>query len=315
MIRIGIDVGGTNLKAGIVDNDGRILHTKKIPLGAWQDGDYFMNQLCTLAEEAAKEAGFDKSEVESIGMGFPGAVNDETGVLTYITNIPVSGYPLREKFQQRWNVPVHLGNDANCAALGEFYAGAGRGCRSLVVVTLGTGVGGGIVLDGKILAGSNGTGGEVGHIVIVPGGDHCNCGRNGCWERYASATALKRMTVEAMNAHPESLMWQLTGGDASKAEGYTPFDAARQGDAAGAEVCKTYIDYVALGAANLVNIFQPDMLAFGGGVSAQEDLMEPLAKRIAEEDFARNAGVSSVKVSRCALGNDAGIIGAALLGK
>lgn len=315
MVYIGIDIGGTNLKAGVVDGEGKILYTKKIPLGPWQSGDYFLDQLCTLAEDAAKEAGFDKSEVASVGMGFPGAVNDETGVLTYITNIPVSGYPLREKFQQRWNVPVHLGNDANCAALGEYYAGAGRGSRSLVVVTLGTGVGGGIVLDGKILAGCNGTGGEVGHIVIVPNGDQCNCGRKGCWERYASATALKRMTVEAMNAHPESLMWELTGGDAAKAEGYTPFDAARKGDAAGAEVCRTYIEYVALGAANLVNIFQPEVLAFGGGVSAQEDLMEPLAKRIAEEDFARNAGVSSVKVTRCSLGNDAGIIGAALLGR
>ena len=315
MVYIGIDIGGTNLKAGVVDGEGKILYTKKIPLGPWQSGDYFLDQLCTLAEDAAKEAGFDKNEVASVGMGFPGAVNDETGVLTYITNIPVSGYPLREKFQQRWNVPVHLGNDANCAALGEYYAGAGRGSRSLVVVTLGTGVGGGIVLDGKILAGCNGTGGEVGHIVIVPNGDQCNCGRKGCWERYASATALKRMTVEAMNAHPESLMWELTGGDAAKAEGYTPFDAARKGDAAGAEVCSTYIEYVALGAANLVNIFQPEVLAFGGGVSAQEDLMEPLAKRIAEEDFARNAGVSSVKVTRCSLGNDAGIIGAALLGR
>lgn len=314
MIRIGIDVGGTNLKAGVVDGEGRILHVKKLPLGPWESGDAFLAKVCTLAEEAAAEAGFQKSDVASVGMGFPGAVDDESGVLSYITNIPLGGYPLREKFQQRWQVPVHLGNDANCAALGEYYAGAGRGSRSLIVVTLGTGVGGGIILDGKMLTGSNGTAAEVGHMVIVPGGERCNCGRCGCWERYASATALKQQTRAAMRAHPESSMWQLTGGDAEKAEGYTPFDAARAGDAAAQQVCRDYIEYVALGAANLVNIFQPEVIAFGGGVSAQEDLLEPLQRRIAEEDFARNAGLASVKITRCILGNDAGIIGAAMLG-
>lgn len=314
MIRIGIDVGGTNLKAGVVDGEGRILHTKKVPLGAWEGGDAFLAKLCTLAEEATAEAGFAKSEVASVGMGFPGVVDDESGVLTYITNIPLRGYPLREKFQQRWQVPVHLGNDANCAALGEYHAGAGRGSRSLIVVTLGTGVGGGIVLEGKMLTGSNGAAAEVGHMVIVPEGEQCNCGRRGCWERYASATALKQQTRAAMRAHPESIMWQLTGGDADRAEGYTPFDAARQGDAAAQRVCRDYIEYVALGAANLVNIFQPEVIAFGGGVSAQEDLLEPLARRIGEEDFARNGDLAAVKVTRCTLGNDAGIIGAALLG-
>lgn len=314
MIRIGIDIGGTNLKAGVVDAQGAILHVKKCPLGAWEGGDAFLEKVCTLAEEATAEAGFQKSDVASVGMGFPGAVDDEKGILTYITNIPLGGYPLREKFQQRWQVPVHLGNDANCAALGEYHAGAGRGSRSLVVVTLGTGVGGGIILDGKMLTGSNGTAAEVGHMVIVPNGERCNCGRCGCWERYASANALKQQTRDAMRAHPESRMWQLTGGDADRAEGYTPFDAARMGDAAAQQVCRDYIEYVALGAANLVNIFQPEVIAFGGGVSAQEDLLEPLQRRIAEEDFARNAGLSRVKVARCVLGNDAGIIGAALLG-
>ncbi|MGM9618572.1 MAG: ROK family protein [Oscillospiraceae bacterium] len=315
MVTIGIDVGGTNLKAGVVDESGRILHSKKIPLGPWQGGEMFTERLRTLAETAAEEAGFQKSDIAWVGMGFPGAVDDETGVLTYITNIPLSGFPVREYFQRQWDVPVYLGNDANCAALGEYHAGAGRGCRSLVVVTLGTGVGGGVVLDGKLLTGFNGTGGEVGHMVIVPGGERCNCGRIGCWERYASATALRRLTVEAMERHPESLMWQLTGGDSAKAEGYTPFDAARQGDAAAREVCEKYIDYVALGAANLINIFQPEMLALGGGVSAQEDLLEPVRRRIAQEDFARNAGLPRTRVERCALGNDAGVIGAAMLGK
>ncbi|MGM9662403.1 MAG: ROK family protein [Oscillospiraceae bacterium] len=315
MVTIGIDVGGTNLKAGVVDESGRILHGKKIPLGPWQGGEAFTEQLCALAESTAAEAGLKKSDVAWVGMGFPGAVDDAAGVLTYITNIPLSGFPVRERFQRRWDVPVYLGNDANCAALGEYHAGAGRGCRSLVVVTLGTGVGGGVVLDGKLLTGFNGAGGEVGHMVIVPGGERCNCGRLGCWERYASATALKRLTAEAMERHPESLMWQLTGGDSAKAEGYTPFDAARQGDAAAQEVCDKYVGYVALGAANLINIFQPEVLAIGGGVSAQEDLLEPVRRRIAGEDFARNAPLPRARVERCALGNDAGVIGAAMLGR
>ena len=312
---IGIDVGGTNLKAGLVNERGEIVHTERIPLGPWEGEERFAARLAELAFAAAEEGGAAPGEVRSVGMGFPGIVSEERGELAYITNIPIRDMKLRALFQRHWNLPVHLGNDANCAALGEYHAGAGKGCRSLVVVTLGTGVGGGIVLDGKILEGFNGTGGEVGHMVIVPDGRACNCGRKGCWEQYASANALKRMAREGMERDRNSLMWRLTGGDPSAVEGYTPFDAARRGDETAKQVCGEYIGYVALGAANLINILEPEMLAFGGGVSAQEDLLDAVRARIEEESFAGNASVPMTRVTRCALGNDAGIIGAALLGK
>lgn len=315
MYRIGIDVGGTNLKAGIVNEEFEIVYRKKVPLGKFAGADRFTRQLYELASDTAAEAGIGKEEISGVGMGFPGIVDDKAGEIVHITNIPLDRVPLRKLFQAYWNVPVSLGNDANCAALGEYYAGAGKDDRSLVVVTLGTGVGGGIVLGGRVVEGFNGTGGEVGHMVIVPGGEQCNCGRRGCWERYASANALKRSAVSAMQRHPESRMWRLVNGDIAKVEGYTPFDAAREGDAVAKEVCEKYIEYVALGAANLINILEPEVLAFGGGVCAQPDLIEPLRRRIREESFGCGTGIGMTRVEVCTLGNAAGIIGAAMLGE
>lgn len=315
MRSIGIDVGGTNLKAGVVDENYHLLYKKKVRLQPFSDGEEFGEMLLKLTQDVAKESGTELQDIAWVGVGFPGIVDDQRGVVVHITNLVIDDLDLRRIFRDRLGLSLHLGNDANCAALGEYYAGAGAGSHSLVVVTLGTGVGGGIVVNGKMIEGYNGTGAEVGHMVIIPHGEQCNCGRRGCYERYASANALKKYTAEAMEAHKDSLMWKLTEGKIENVEGYTAFDAARAGDPWGKEVCETYIDYVALGAANLINIIEPEVLAFGGGVCEQPDLMGPLAEKITKESFAYGRGLPMTKIVRCTLGNDAGIIGAAMLGK
>ena len=315
MRTIGIDVGGTNLKAGVVDENNQLLYKKRVRLPSFANGGEFAELLLALTQEVAKESDTPLGEIARVGVGFPGIVDDKKGVVVHITNLPIDDLALRRIFRERLDLELHLGNDANCAALGEYYAGAGMGSHSLVVITLGTGIGGGIVVNGKMIEGYNGTGAEVGHMVIVPHGEQCNCGRRGCYERYASANALKKYIIEAMEAHRDSLMWKLTEGKRENVEGYTAFDAARAGDPWGREVCETYIDYVALGAANLINIIEPEVLAFGGGVCEQPDLMGPLAEKITKESFAYGRGLPMTKIVRCTLGNDAGTIGAAMLGK
>ena len=202
---IGIDVGGTNLKAGLVSEDGALLATKKMPLGVWESAEVFAKTLVRLARELLAEYGMSEDSIEAIGVGIPGLVDSAKGIINYTPNIPMREVPITALMQREWDIPIYLGNDANCAALGEYYAGAGRGARSLIVVTLGTGIGSGIVVGGAIHEGFNGAGGEAGHMAIVLGGELCNCGRRGCWERYASATALVRLTKRVMDENPQAL--------------------------------------------------------------------------------------------------------------
>ena len=184
---VGIDVGGTNLKAGLVDQEGHLLAAARRPLSGFTGAEDFATDLTELVLQAAKEGGVGVEALESVGIGLPGAVDG--GNVLFTTNIPMENVPLAKLFRQRLDVPVYLGNDADCAAVGEFFGGAGRGCRDFVVVTLGTGIGAGIILDGKLRGGLASS--EAGHMVIQQGGEPCNCGRRGCWERYASATALR----------------------------------------------------------------------------------------------------------------------------
>jgi glucokinase len=307
---IGIDVGGTNLKAGVTDRDGRLLAVRRTPLGAFRGPEAFAADLAALAAQAAQAAGTAPESVESVGIGIPGAVAE--GKILFTTNIPMENVPLAELFAAHFPSPVLLGNDADCAAVGEYCCGAGRGTRNFIVVTLGTGVGGGLILNGRLYSGM-GAAGEVGHILLEPEGELCNCGRRGCWERYASATGLIRMTREAMEAHPESLLHAAAQRSGS-VDGRTAFQAAGQGDPAALALCERYAAYVAAGVVDLLNILHPEVLALGGGVAAapEELLLEPV-RRIAErESFGRHCG-RITRIVRAELGNDAGIIGAAML--
>lgn len=309
MYYIGIDVGGTNLKAGLVREDGQILAVERTPL-AFENPEQFARTLAQLGESVLRQAGVPASEVVSAGIGIPGAVAG--GDILYTCNIPLRDVPLSRLFRQYLDVPVLLENDANCAAVGEWLCGAGRGTQQFIVVTLGTGVGGGLILNGKLYSGS-GMVGEVGHMVIQHGGAPCNCGRRGCWEAYASATGLIRMTREAMEAHPESLLHTVAAQNGCM-EGRTAFDAAVQGDETALGLCRDYVSYLAAGVTNLINILQPEAVAIGGGVAAAPDrlLLTPLREIVERECYPRHTG-QLPRIVRAELGNDAGIIGAALL--
>ena len=313
MYYIGIDVGGTNLKAGLVDESYRIVATKKMPL-EFESMEQMGETLAKMAIALVEEYGISKDEVASVGMGFPGPVDNKAGVVIKTVNIPIRFMPVAEIFHRFWDVPVYLGNDADCAALGEFYHYEDKSIESLILVTLGTGIGTGIILGGKIHSGINGCAGEGGHIVIVHGGDECTCGRRGCWERYGSATALVRQTRDAMRDNPDSEMWKISP-TLEDVGGRTAFEAARAGDEAAKAVVEQYLDYLADGLANFINIFQPEVIALGGGVSheREESLLIPLQERVSTMCFGREAD-RHTKLVTAKLGNDAGIIGAALLG-
>ena len=308
---IGIDVGGTNLKAGLVNEEGTIVAVERTPLD-FQGPEPFAETLAQLAAAVMERGGVEVKDVAYVGMGIPGAVKG--GEILYTANIPMKNVPLEALFRKHLDLPVLLGNDADCAAVGEWSCGAGRGTKHFVVITLGTGVGGGMILNGKLYSGC-GAGGEVGHIVIKQDGVPCNCGRRGCWEAYASATGLIRETKEAMEQHPESALHAVAAANGG-VEGRTAFIAAENGDAAALEVCRTYVEYLACGLNSLINVLRPEMVALGGGVAAAPEqlLLEPVRKIVARECYARH--VDQVpRILRAEMGNDAGIIGAALLGR
>ncbi len=310
---IGIDLGGTNIAAGLVSLEGKIIHKLSVPTGATRHYTEILKDMAHVAIEVVAQAGYTMEDVISIGIGSPGNCDSQNGILVYTNNINFSNVPMRAEIQKYINKPVFLSNDANCAALGEYFA-IGKPMSSFIAITLGTGVGGGIILDGKVYAGANGAGGELGHTVIVHGGEPCTCGRYGCWETYASATALVRQTRIEMARNPFSLMCELTENNLERAGGKTAFTAARAGDPSGQKVVDQYIEYVALGIVNIINIFQPDMLVIGGGVCKEGDyLLHPIREFAAKETYKHN--MSPTQIAIATLGNDAGIIGAALLGK
>ena len=313
---VGVDIGGTNLKAGLVDENGVLLATQKMKVASIADDDGLAWTVASLVQELAHTVNISVSDVASVGVGVPGTVEIRSGSINYTCNLPLRNVPLRKLFHRYLSIPLYIENDANCAALAEFLVGAGRDSKRFVTITLGTGVGAGIVHNGKIYHGANGMAGEVGHMVIQRGGLPCPCGRHGCWEQYASATALKRMTAVALAAHPHSILAQVVAENEGRVSGQSAFIAARRGDPVGQQVCDEYVDYLACGVVNVVNIFQPDTLAIGGGVSneAEEQLLLPVQQRVARESIPCGRD-RRTRIVKAELGNRAGIIGAALLGK
>lgn len=313
---VGVDIGGTNLKAGLVDENGVLLATQKMKVASIADDDGLAWTVASLVQELAHTVNLSVSDVASVGVGVPGTVEIRSGSINYTCNLPLRNVPLRKLFHRYLSIPLYIENDANCAALAEFLVGAGRDSKRFVTITLGTGVGAGIVHNGKIYHGANGMAGEVGHMVIQRGGLPCPCGRHGCWEQYASATALKRMTAAALAAHPHSILAQVVAENEGRVSGQSAFIAARRGDPVGQQICDEYVDYLACGVVNVVNIFQPDTLAIGGGVSneAEEQLLLPVQQRVARESIPCGRD-RRTRIVKAELGNRAGIIGAALLGK
>lgn len=314
MYRVGIDLGGTNIVAGVVDDNYKIIGTGKLKTNASRPAEEIADDMAKTVFMAIEDAGLTIDDIEFMGIGSPGAIDPIHGVVTYANNLPFSNLPICQMMKERVGKDFFVENDANSAAYGEYIAGAGKGTKNFVAVTLGTGVGGGVIIDGKIYSGSNYAGGELGHTVISMNGERCSCGRYGCWEAYASATALIRQTAQAMHRYPDSLMWKLCDGDINNISGITAFNAMRNNDPIGRMVVDRYCEYVAVGISNIINIFQPDVICIGGGISREGDtLIEPIKAFVAGENYARSVKQKAV-IKTAALGNDAGIIGAAYLG-
>lgn len=312
MYTIGIDLGGTNIKAGVVDDSFNIVGRGERLTAMPRPGDEIMDDIAAASRDAVAQAGLTMDDIAGVGIGSPGTANAETGMIEYAGNLGLENYPMVEALKSRLGKPVFLANDADSAAFGEVMAGAAKGSDNVICVTLGTGVGAGVIIDGKILTGFNHAGGEIGHTVITQNGIPCNCGRNGCWEKYASANALVEQTQNAMQKDKASAMWGIAG-SLENVNGLTAFDGMRAGDKTAAKVVEDYIGFVACGVINIINIFQPQILCIGGGVSKEkETLLAPLRKIVERERFSRHAKVQTQLVT-AELGNDAGIIGAANL--
>lgn len=312
---LGIDLGGTNIAVGIVDDNFNIVARANRKTNAPRDINLIIDDMAGTCVDACNNLGVSMDDVASFGVGAPGAVDTVNGTVSASHNIGLFGENLVDMLYSRTGKRFYIENDANAAAYGEFLAGAGKGTKHFVAITLGTGVGGGMIVDGKIFTGGNFVGGELGHHVIVANGEQCSCGRKGCYEAYASATALIRQTKQKMLNNRESIMWKLVDGDIEKVNGKLCFDAADMGDTAAKEVVDMYRYYVAVGACNIANILQPECIGIGGGISAQkENLVAPIRAFIEDEIYSKGV-LPPCKVLAAELGNDAGIIGAAMLYK
>lgn len=309
---IGIDLGGTNIAVGVTDSNGNILGRAKKKTLAYRHYSEIFNDMAECAELACKNACLDFDAVECVGIGAPGAIDIKNGIIERSENLGFENVPVVSYMEEKLNRKVYIENDANAAAWGEYLVGAGKDCNSMVMITLGTGVGGGIIENGRILSGAYGMGGEIGHMVIKSGGEECNCDRRGCFEAYASATALVKQTKKAMCENPESEMWKLVNGNIDLVNGLTAFKA---NDSVAHKVVDNYLFYLSEGVINIVNLLQPELICIGGGISHEgERIIEPVIKAVKEFSYARNSK-RQTKIALATLRNDAGIIGAALLGK
>lgn len=311
---IGIDLGGTNIVAAVVDENYNIVTKASTKTNRPRPAEAIADDMAAMAIKAVEDAGLTMEQIEWVGVGTPGIANSSTGIVEFSGNLGFENTPLADYIRKHIDKPVYVENDANAAAYGEYLAGAAKGAKNAVCITLGTGVGGGIIIDGKIYAGSNYGGAEIGHMVIGLDGPQCTCGRKGCFEVYSSATGLIRMTKEKMELDPDSKMHAITAERGGKVSARTAFDAMREGDASAKEVVDFYIKALAAGITNTINIFQPDVLCIGGGVCNEGDpLLLPMKAIVEQENFTRNSP-KNAKIVIAELGNDAGLIGAAFLG-
>ena len=313
---LGIDLGGINIAVGLVDENGKILRKDSVPTGKLRKAEEIITDMASLCKKVTEDAGFKMEDVKAIGIGSPGTPDVKEKRIIYTNNIVNFVDVHIEKELQKYfpDMPVFLENDANAAAFGEKMAGAAKGLSDVIVVTLGTGVGGGIMIDGKIYAGFNHAGAELGHMIIKYDGKECTCGRRGCIEAYASVTALIEQTKEMMEMHPESKMHEIAK-KSGEVNGRTSFDAAKMGDSAALEVVKQYAEYVGMGISDFINIFQPEAVVVGGGISKEGDyLLDPVREYVSRNTYGCSImNIKKTKIVAAKLGNDAGIIGAAML--
>ena len=319
MYYIGVDLGGTNIAVGIVDENQKIIEKGSVPTKADRDGELIIKDMAELAARLLEKNHIPLSEVAYAGIASPGVANNDDGLVEYANNLPFLNFPIAKLFKKYLNVPkVYVENDANTAALGEAIAGAAKGVKDSLMITLGTGVGGGVILNGKVLTSFNYSGTELGHNVIEKGGRLCSCGRRGCFEAYSSATALVKQTEEKLfECHTKripTLMDDEVAANNGRVNARIAFSAMKKGDIPAKEVVDNYIDYLACGITNMINTFQPQILSIGGGICNERDwLLKPLEKIVDRDQYTRNSA-KKCKIVIAELGNDAGILGAACLG-
>ncbi|MDR0743830.1 MAG: ROK family protein [Tannerella sp.] len=312
---LGLDLGGTNIVAGVVDEAYHIISKKSIPANAGRSIEEVTYDMAEVSKEAVRGAGLRLSDVSSWGIGMPSCVNPATNLLVHANNFGWKNVPIYDYLQKHISLPIYISNDANCAAYGEVLAGAAKNYTDAIMLTLGTGVGGGIIMNKKIYAGADNMGAELGHTKLVYNGVRCTCGQYGCLESYCSSTALIRRTKEAVKEHPDSLIMGMAGQDANKINGEIVFESAKKGDALAIEIVDEYIRYLAAGISTFIVIFRPQVIILGGGIAHAGDLLlEPLNEKLFDCTFAAEE-IGIPKVIRAALGNDAGLIGAAFLEK
>ena len=308
---IGIDIGGSYIKSGIVKYDGEIVASMKIPTPLSVGVGSMENVFKTIAARLTEQAGITKENIIGVGVGSAGAVDSSRGEVCFAANLTMERFPLASVAEEALGLPVKVANDANCACLGEWKFGSGKNFSDMILVTLGTGVGGGIIVDNKLLTGNRGAGGEIGHMLLCKGGRQCSCGRKGCFEAYVSGGALVSQTIEAMQKDRKTKLWKIM--DESKM--ITPkliFDMSRE-DKLAKKIVGDYIVNLAEGLVDLGNIFRPQAIIIGGGLSAQGDyLIAPVREYVNGHLFAKDT-TPQVEILQAKLGNNAGVIGAASL--
>ena len=314
MVYIGIDLGGTNIAVGVVSEAGSILAETSAKTLAERPYQEVIRDMAACVMKAVTKAGMTEADIASIGIGIPGVAQGDSGVVFNCTNLGWINVPLRAEMQKYINKPVFLDNDANVAALAESYFGVSAGYKSSVMITLGTGVGGGIVINGRPWAGAHGRGGEIGHMTLVPDGAPCTCGNNGCVERYCSATAIIRTAKQECYAFPDTAILKKAGGDINRVNAKLVIDAAKEGDASALRVFNSFVKYLAMTINDITAFFDPDIIVLGGGVSyAGSFLLDSVSALLPRYQMFK--ALPSPKLALAKLGNEAGIVGAAMLGK
>lgn len=310
---IGVDVGGMSIKAALVSKEGEIIYKSTKKTNSIQGGPgVLLKDIKDLMVEHIEFAKKNEYEVKGIGFGIPGVVNNQKGTIDYAVNLGVENLNLRD-YLSELNLPIYLSNDANVACLGEERFGAAKDYKNVVMLTLGTGVGSGIVIDDKLFEGNEGKGAELGHDVIVIDGEQCSCGRKGCFECYASASALLRFTRQEMKRNQDSMMWDYCKGDIENVDGLTSFECAKKGDVSANLVVDTYVKYLSEGILNVCNVFRPEVVLLGGGISNQDKyLTDKVTKYCADRNYGFK-NTPKVEIRVASLKNDAGVIGAACL--
>ena len=314
MLYIGIDLGGTGIKAGVVDEKGKILGKATCPTEPERGYGAVIQDMAAMAYKAVEKSGHTMADVKAIGIGIPGIMDQRTGIVPFCTNLAWHDVPILQEMKRYTDAPVYVDNDATVAGLAESVAGVSAGCANSLFITLGTGVGGGVIIGGKVFSGSHGVASEIGHMVTVAGGEMCTCGNRGCWERYASATALIREGRRLCAAKPDCALMAAVNGDPEAVTAKSVIDLAKAADPDCSALFDNYVHHLVVGLRNLVNLYDPEVIVLGGGVSyAGEFLLDAVRRELPKVVFYKTMPFARVELAR--LTNDAGIIGAAMLGR